>query len=156
MLCALGRQDIGSARDIYDSMSDKVKNEPVTIFLMYKIALRCGEVELATQCLEKITSQSENLNLLYACVLDSQQVGSKPQALAALQAVLVKVGFDPTTSVHLPALLRVTIKLSIKVIDEARAGHNTDRVCHHTDTLCQLFEGGEIPQRFWKFPANTS
>ena len=143
MLCALGRQDIGSARDIYDSMAEKSKNEPVTIFLMYKIALRCGEIDLASQCLNKVTSQAENINLLYACVLDAQQVGNTAQVLAALQAVLGNIGFDSTSSVHLPALLRNTIRLLIKVIEELKAAKDTSAIYQHTETLCQLFEGGE-------------
>ncbi|RFU28018.1 hypothetical protein B7463_g8334, partial [Scytalidium lignicola] len=112
LLCALARQDIRSARGIFDSMSDTAKEEPMTRFLMYKIAIRCGDIDLASECLEKVSVVStKDSNLLYACVLDAQQVGNRDQAVKALQLVLEKHNYGAPSEVHLPSLLRVTIGL---------------------------------------------
>jgi len=48
MLCALGRQDPSSAREVYFQMSDVGKAAPLTKYLMYKVALRSGDTELGT------------------------------------------------------------------------------------------------------------
>lgn len=110
---------------------------------MYKVAIRCNEIALAAECLRVISSLSiKDTTLLYACVLDAQQVGNRSQAVAALQLVLDK---DPDTSgnvVHLPSLLRVTIKLTSSLLDnseDAEAAVNLDSV----EKLCRLFESGK-------------
>lgn len=125
-------------------MSDVTKNEAMTRFLMYKVAIRCNETALAAECLRVVASPStKDTNLLYACVLDAQQVGNRCQAVAALQLVLDK---DPDTSgktVHLPSLLRVTIKLTSSLLDnseEADDSVNLDNV----EKLCRLFEASKI------------
>ena len=113
----------------------------MTRFLMYKIAIRCGEVELAAECLQLISSSSEkDLTLLYACVLDAQQAGDKTQTLAALQLVLEKYGYGAHSSVHLPSLLRLTINLTITALEEAKEGQDLES---NIEKICKLFEGGK-------------
>ncbi|TAQ83981.1 hypothetical protein B7494_g7694 [Chlorociboria aeruginascens] len=142
LLCALGRKDIGSAQEIFISMSDAAKNEPMTRFLMYKIAIRCGERELAAESLEKVSSSStKDSTLLYACVLDAQQLGSQEQALAALLVVLEKYGYGAPGTVHLPSLLRITIKLMESVLQASKAVEGSPNAKVNVEQLCKLFEG---------------
>lgn len=146
MLCALARQDMGGAREIYESLSETARNDPKTQFLMYKIAIRGGEVELASECLEAVhQASSKDPSLLYACVLDAQHVGDRGLALAALQLVLEKYQFNPPSTLYLPALLRCAIRLMKAQLDAEtiyQAGSDADRT---VDQLCRLFEGGEVP-----------
>jgi hypothetical protein len=44
--CALSRQDDAAAREAFNKMSDSGKDDPVTRYLMYKVGLRCGDMEL--------------------------------------------------------------------------------------------------------------
>lgn len=145
LLCALSRQDTNSARDTYGSMSDVARNEPLTRFLMYKISLRCGDMEFAAECLQMISSSSKEPTLLYACVLDAQQLGNKPQALLALHLVLEKQDYDTPITVHLPSLIRCTIGLTSAILDgsENTAEDSTDQETN-VEKLCFLFERGEI------------
>lgn len=123
-------------------MSDAAKNEPMTRFLMYKIAIRCGEVELAAECLQMINfSSGKDSTLLCACVLDAQQVGAKTQTIAALQLVLDKYDYGAPSSVHLPSLLRITIRLTSTLLEEAKDGEGSEV---NTEKLCKLLEGGKI------------
>lgn len=45
MLCALGRQETSSAREVYFQMSDMGRAAPLTKYLMYKVALRSGDTD---------------------------------------------------------------------------------------------------------------
>lgn len=125
-------------------MPETAKNEPMTRFLMYKIAIRCGETELAAECLQIInTSSAKDSTLLYACCLDAQQVGNKCQVLAVLQLVLEKHGYGAAPAIHLLSLLRLTIGLMVDLIGEScdsDASHDASSV----DKLCKIFEGGKI------------
>jgi hypothetical protein len=125
-------------------MSNAAKNEPMTRFLMYKIALRCGETELAAECLQIINAASAKTDptLLYACCLDAQQVGSKSQVLVVLQLVLEKYNYAASSTIHLPALLRLTIGLIVELLEDSRkSGVSNDEAS--IEKLCQTFEGGE-------------
>ena len=112
----------------------------MTRFLMYKIAIRCGEVELAAESLALISAASSiDLTLLHACVLDAQQVGCKVQTLAALQLVVEKTGYGAASSVHLPSLLRLTIGLTLTALEEIKEERELEL---SKEKLCKLFEGG--------------
>ncbi|TVY81885.1 Sporulation-specific protein [Lachnellula suecica] len=138
LLCALARKDISSARDIFGSMPLTAQNEPLTRFLMYKIALRSGELELAAESLHIISSTSKKEStLLYACCLDAREVGNKVALLEALQLVLEKHDYGAHATIHLPSLLRITIGLTEALLDEPKA-ENAEPII---DKLCKLFEG---------------
>jgi hypothetical protein len=125
-------------------MSEAAKSEPLTRFLMYKIAIRCEEVEFASECLQVISSTSpKDPTLLYACVLDAQQIGDKIQTLTALQLVLEKFGYGAPSSIHLPSLLRLTIGLTIAMIDKSKVTEGSSEGDETVEKLCRLFEGGK-------------
>ncbi|KAK3064561.1 hypothetical protein LTS18_006048 [Coniosporium uncinatum] len=137
ILCALGRQDYTVARKHYFKMSETAKAAPITRYLMYKVALRSTDVELAADCLEGICKQSsKDATLLYACALEAQQVGDRAQAVAALQKVLEKYDYGAPQGVHLPALLRCTARLLISELTPARGADEAV-----TGEICRLFEG---------------
>ncbi|KAG4436689.1 hypothetical protein IFR05_007837 [Cadophora sp. M221] len=132
LLCANAKKDLGSAREIFSAMPSAAQNEPMSRFLMYKIAVRCEDQDLAAECLQIISSASANdPKFLYACVLDAQQAGNKRQTLVALQLVLDKSSFE-TSSANLASLLRLTITLTIQALDES-AKNNDDSA--ETDDL---------------------
>ncbi|KAK2625835.1 hypothetical protein QTJ16_005147 [Diplocarpon rosae] len=142
LLCALARMDIGSAREIFSAMPDTAKSEPMSRFLMYKIAVRCRETHLAAECLQFIGSAStKDPKLLYACVLEAQQAGDRVQTLAALQLVLEKCGYE-SPSINLPSLLRLTMTLMVQQIDEfSKNGDDADANAV-VEKLCTVYEKG--------------
>lgn len=124
-------------------MPSAAQNEPMSRFLMYKIAVRCEDQDLAAECLQVISSTSTNdPKYLYACVLDAQQAGNKRQTLAALQLVLDKSSFE-TSSVNLASLLRLTTTLTIQALNEAAKSKDD---CTESDDmsekLCAMYEKG--------------
>lgn len=131
-------------------MSDSARNEPMTRFLLYKISIRAGDTELAAECLQAIcsaTRSSQDSTLLYACVLDAQDVGSKTETLLALQAVLENSEFSTQTAVHLPSLLRLTIGLMVAILDENPAKHDFQSAASTVERICSSFEKGRYSGR---------
>lgn len=43
MLCALGMSDQAKAQEVYSQMSPSNKKDPSTMYLLYKVALRCRD-----------------------------------------------------------------------------------------------------------------
>jgi hypothetical protein len=131
---------------VFCAMSEVAKSEPMTQFLMYKIAVRSRETELAAECLEKVyESSSKEPNLLYACVLDAQQAGDKDLAIAAMQLVLEKHQQSTPTTIHLPALLRCTIRLTKSQLEAKNNPTLDSDTSLIVDRLCKLFEGCRSP-----------
>lgn len=125
-------------------MDEAIRNDPQTQFLMYKLAVRSGDVDAAQECLAKVyESSAEDANLLYACVLDAQEMGDKRLILDALQRVLQKCEYKAPATVHLPALLRLTIRLAANVLEESQDGTSNHDPISLVEQLCQLFEGGK-------------
>jgi hypothetical protein len=127
-------------------MPPDAKKEPMTRFLMYKLAIRMNQIETASECLEVICSSSSNdSSLLYACCLHSIEGNNKKMTLAALQLVLEKFNYGPPTPVHLPSLLRITIGLTSSLLEQSREATDTTEAENLLDKLCKLFEGGTKP-----------
>ncbi|CAG8979159.1 hypothetical protein HYALB_00000293 [Hymenoscyphus albidus] len=143
LLCAFERQDTNSAMEIFTSMPEIAKNEPMTRFLMYKVAIQSNLSKVAAESLQVIYSASStDPTLLYACCLYSMQGNNKVQTLAALQLVLEKHDYDLPTAVHLPSLIRVTIGITSKLLETSlQNGSNNAEVEELINKLCKLFEG---------------
>lgn len=153
ILCALGISNSARALEIYSQMSITNKNDPSTQYLIYKVALRSQDADLATECLESIFNAStQDATLLYACVLEAQQTGDHVQSIACLQRVLEKYNYNAPDEVHLPALLRCTARLLIREVDNPET-----QVKDGIVDICKLFEGAAIRAKASKRdPANDS
>lgn len=139
LLCALARNDIDGARAIYHNMAEEMQKEPRTLYLMYKIAIRSDDREAATACIEGISRASEPLEYLYACCLETHEARHKEYAIEALSKLLEKNAQSPSCPVHLPALLRCTIRLMVKDLEG-----RTDETDHKeaVQKLCEVFNEG--------------
>lgn len=118
------------------------KDEPMTKYLMFKIAIRSDDTSLAAECLEFLSRPSlGGHEFLYACILDAQSVGSKTFAVEAMKTLVERYGPGDSASVHLPALIRCTIRLRVMELDtdKDREGYDVDAV---VDDICRMFEIG--------------
>ncbi|MCJ1432892.1 hypothetical protein MMC27_002250 [Xylographa pallens] len=137
IICNLATSDYATARNIYSGMSDIVQGADETRYLMYKVALRSGDTELAVECLEAISSGStRDGTLLYACVLEAQQTGQREQAISAMLRVLDKYNYGSPPGVNLAALLRCTARLLMQEIESSLEGESPN-----IDAICSLFDG---------------
>ncbi|KAF1997925.1 SPO22-domain-containing protein [Amniculicola lignicola CBS 123094] len=137
IMCALARPDYAAAQEMFTKMSDIGRDEPITRYLMYKVALHSQDVGFAAECLDKVSQQSsKDATLLYACVLEAQSVEDKRQAIIALECVLKRYDYGAPAGIHLPALLRCTARLSVKQLTEG-GELNLDVL----EQICKVFDG---------------
>ncbi len=124
-------------------MSDATQNDSLTRYLMYKVAIRADEGDLAAQCLERVYQSSSNdATLLYACVLDAQQAGDKLSGINALQLLLERHRHSPPGTTHLSALLRCTIRMIMSHLEANAHDPHSPIIKSMIDQLCKLFEYG--------------
>ncbi|KAF1808565.1 SPO22-domain-containing protein [Eremomyces bilateralis CBS 781.70] len=122
MICEIKCKQFKEAKDVYQAMPQSGRDALTTQYLLYKIAIQEGNSEIAAECLDKICRQShKDKTLLFACVADAQETGEKSQAIHALHKVLEKYDYKSPGGVHLPALLRCTIRLiSGEIFDDLK------------------------------------
>ncbi|KAF1978032.1 SPO22-domain-containing protein [Bimuria novae-zelandiae CBS 107.79] len=136
ILCALARHDYPAAREIFSNMSDPSREDRLTRYLMYKVALYENNSDLAVECLDSVCRQSsKDTTLLYACVVEAQQSGNKQQGMVALEKLLEKYNGSALADVHLPALLRMTLRL---LMSELIKDGSLDRDIF--EQICKTFE----------------
>jgi hypothetical protein len=137
MICALSKEDVDAAREVYLQMPEAMQASPQTQFLWYKVALRCQDFDQACECLDNIARRaSKDATFLYACIEAAQHARQKTQALLAMQKVLEKYSYSAPEGVHLPVLLRTTIRLLKAEIDKSKPLDHS-----MINRLCKLFEG---------------
>ncbi|KAK0871741.1 sporulation-specific protein 22 [Friedmanniomyces endolithicus] len=130
---ALARNDTNAARHTFFELPETSQNESMTRYLIFKVALRDGDYELAIQCLALIAKHAEkDATYLYACVLEAQQSNMRQVAVAALQAL----SETQPPGVHLPTLLRCTARLLVSELD----ANNTQDIDRMSEPVVLLFE----------------
>ncbi|KAH9898758.1 meiosis protein SPO22/ZIP4 like-domain-containing protein [Xylariomycetidae sp. FL2044] len=140
LLCALQGNRLDSALEVLQSMSEATKQEPMTAYLAYKLALRSGNREMANECLQTVSDgPSQDLKFLFACCLEAQQMEDKMCALQALQQLAKKKELETSNGIHFPALLRVLVRLHLSMMND-----KSDQDINHEmliDDLIAVLEG---------------
>lgn len=123
----MSQSDFVKCHEIRHQMSEATLRDPSTQYLLYKVALRCHNVDLgrlavqpsvgvadvssATESLDGISRVSENdPTLLYACVLEAQRNGNRLHVIRALSRVYNGSNHTAIAGLHLPTLLRCVTK----------------------------------------------
>ncbi len=140
LVIALQRHDISDVHNLIADIPESAREDPNTQFLLFKVALRTDQSGLAVQALDKVyTHAKKDATLLYACVLDAQQNGDRQITMKSLQMVLEKYEYSAPDGVHLPALLRCTIRLVLAQVDANDVPEEQKPAL--VEELCRLFDG---------------
>lgn len=134
--CAIARNDLDGARSVYYSMTEAAQRETKAVYLMYKVAVRSGDPDLAMSCLEGLGKAPDSLNFIYACCVDSQQAAQKKCAIEALRKLQENYEYTSPNTIHLPAVLRCTIRL-LKSLDEEGEEDEKEKIA---DAICDVFD----------------
>ncbi|KAL1606688.1 sporulation-specific protein 22 [Paraconiothyrium brasiliense] len=138
IMCTMARHDYAAAREIFLKMSDPGREDRITRYMMYKVALHGNYPDLAAECLDTVCRHSsKDTSLLYACVIEAQQSGNKREGIAALEKLLEKYNDQVPAGVHLPALLRMTVRLLMS--EQIKNGVFQKGIFKQ---ICRTFEGG--------------
>ncbi|KAK2758343.1 hypothetical protein FQN54_004191 [Arachnomyces sp. PD_36] len=114
IMCGLRSSNTELARKAFQELPVASQSDPLTRFLMYKVALQDGDIDLGKECLEALCRlESDGTTYILACVVEAQQSNKRQQAAVALQRLLGKLDYSPADGIHLPALLRCTIRLLV-------------------------------------------
>lgn len=113
-------------------MSEATRDEPMTKYLVYKLAIKLDDLDMAAECLRCIAMSAGKRELLYACVLHARHVKQRmfvAQALKKLADLINRSNSDGLGEgaaghppVHTPALFRCTILMLRDIVDGACSG----------------------------------
>ncbi|KAL2755292.1 hypothetical protein ACRALDRAFT_2105736, partial [Sodiomyces alcalophilus JCM 7366] len=136
ILCGLERNDCGKAKEVFLALNESARSEPMTCYLMYRVALQTADTEMAAGCLEAISrTPSTDPRFLYACMQAAQRVGDRMRAYQAMKVLLKR---DDSDQVHRPALLRSSIRCIVGILD----AKDRASVCEEdlVEDVCRSFE----------------
>jgi len=125
-------------------MAAETRDSPLTMYLVYKIATRSGDFELASDCLSRVSSAGDSQKYLYACVIDAYKSENKLCAVEAMKKLIDSYGHHTPKQAHIPALFRCTIRLLHRLLDEG-AGQESENLVQWqiVEDLCKIFDTGE-------------
>lgn len=134
MLCSLEQNKLEDSMEIFHSMDESIREEPPTLYLGFKLALRSGDRLLASKCLEGLSEQSpKDPRYLYACSVDARGAGDKIFSINCLEQMSMTHELSASSPIHFPALLRAIIRLQIQALSGQECA----------DGLCYTFERGK-------------
>lgn len=131
---ALDHGDLPVARETFFQMPKDAREETLTQFLAFRLALISQDEDLAADCLRNVARHAcKDPTHLYACVIEAQQSPMRHMAVMALQAVLSQ----RPAGINLACLLRCTVRLLIAELDVAA---NARRLNEVAGEVLQIFE----------------
>jgi len=141
------RNQFENAKQLYLAMPEPIQGEPMTRYLMFKVAIRNDDRELASDCLATLSNPGLRCHeFLYACILDAQSVGSRYFAAEAMKSLVENHNFGSASPVHLPALIRCTIRLLVLGLDPESGREVVSGEA--ADGICRMFEAGKLDKSF--------
>ena len=147
ILCAIQQNDFEKGRQIFSAMPAASQKDPLTSYLMFRLALLSWDRELGQQCLENLSNFSDEgqcTDMLYACIKEAQHAGDKICTLEAMKAITRSTTVDGSVKGNCPSLLRCMIRLIIMMEESApEAGPCRVEDSQVADDLCAAFEKGE-------------
>ncbi|KAL1892941.1 sporulation-specific protein 22 [Ceratocystis pirilliformis] len=137
IFCALEKSDFEKAKEVFHDLPESTQKEQATAFLMFKVATRSKDSDFAAACLRNITHATKaSKDILYACVIDSQYAGNLDTAIIAMKNLMEVTEAVPDSNMHVPSLMRCTIRLLYQKLDRGVMNELEDIA---TD-LCNVFE----------------
>lgn len=136
MLSTLAKGDTATARESYYQMSEVGQKAISTNYLMYKVALRSEDNELASQSLKAVfDASSGDATHLFACLLEAQQSGNRRHAIDVLLKLVESGHHGPHRDVYLPAIFRCAAQLLMTEMSD-----NVTSLGKIMPELCKLYE----------------
>ncbi|CAF3467386.1 unnamed protein product [Fusarium graminearum] len=134
-------QETDSAYAAFNTMPKDIQDEPLTRYLMFKVALMSWNHELGRQCIEylgKMPDKSQCRDIIYACVRDAQNAGDRMMTLETLKAATETFDMEGASTSNLPSLFRCAIRL-VHLI-ETPQDEDADGVPELAEDTCCMFE----------------
>ncbi|QPC76062.1 hypothetical protein HYE68_006814 [Fusarium pseudograminearum] len=139
--CAISCEDAESAYATFNAMPKDAQDEPLTRYLMFKVALMSWNHELGRQCIEylgKMPDKSQCQDIIYACVRDAQNAGDRMMTLETLKAATETFDIEGASTTNLPSIFRCAIRL-INLIEGPQDEH-MDGAPELAEDTCCIFE----------------
>ncbi|EDN07288.1 predicted protein [Histoplasma mississippiense (nom. inval.)] len=137
ILCALGKVDASKARQLFDDMPEASRSESLTQYLLYKVALLDKDTQLAMECLETLSKQGTGSEkYILACLAETRHIEDKYQEVIALRILLDILDKKSLDGIHLPALLRHTIRLLVSEVSSSDQSIQLEVI----ENTCNVFE----------------
>lgn len=134
-------EDYATAREVLMSMSESARRDPLSQYLIFKIAIRSDQCDIAADCLQNIAASStDGFDHLFACVLEAQEKGHKYMTIAAMQIILQRVDYFESNGVNVPCLIRCIIRMLEGLLKGGQIRPGSDEYANSADNLCELFE----------------
>jgi len=119
------------------AMAPEAQNEPLTRYLVFKLAMATSNQQLALDSLRLISQSNQEPDLLYACAMQAQAHADKVMACHTLLALVDKL--DATDKACSPALLRSALRLLGYQLKE---NSHTEKKNEITTQICAVLSQG--------------
>ncbi|RDW90401.1 uncharacterized protein DSM5745_02176 [Aspergillus mulundensis] len=105
ILCVLEKYDPSTARQVFDEIPDDCKSCPLTLYLMYRLALLADDASLAIIYIQLLCRQGAEATYIWSCVADALQLGKTCIALQSLEGVMAALDDSGFGRLQIPQLL---------------------------------------------------
>jgi hypothetical protein len=138
--CHIATENWEQAQCELDRIPESEKADNLTRYLIFTVAIRNSDEEVAERALRTLASAPKDADkLLFACVSETNKHGSPSIQAKLLQRILDKYSNDPHPDVNICALLRATARLLWQVLEQSHEEVDEEIL----DRLCAIFKAAK-------------
>ncbi|KAL3469881.1 meiosis protein SPO22/ZIP4 like-domain-containing protein [Aspergillus californicus] len=109
ILCVLDKYTPSAARAVFDGIPEDYKTYPLTLYLMYRLALVAEDAPLATIYLQSLCNLEANATYLWSLVADAVQLGKTDITIQSLEGLVAVSNDNVFERLQISQLLRYMI-----------------------------------------------
>ncbi|KAL4910103.1 hypothetical protein BDW74DRAFT_144441 [Aspergillus multicolor] len=105
VLCVLEKYNPSTARQVFDEIPEDCKSCPLTLYLMFRLALLANDASLAITYIQLLCRQGAEAKYIWSCVADALQLGKTGIALQSLEGVMSTLDDSSFGRLQIPQML---------------------------------------------------
>ncbi|BCS26477.1 uncharacterized protein APUU_51188S [Aspergillus puulaauensis] len=131
-LCVLEKYNPSTAQQIFGEIPEVCKHCPLTLYLMYRLALLTGNPSLSTTYIQSLCKSGADSTYIWSCVGDALQLGKTDTAIQSLQGVMVTSDGRGFERLQIPRILQWVICTA-----HERSATNCEDLLGHVTSLLE-------------------
>ncbi|KAL4867720.1 hypothetical protein BDV12DRAFT_197999 [Aspergillus spectabilis] len=133
ILCVLENHTPTTASQIFDEIPEDCKTCPLTLYLMYRLALLADDTSLTTVYIQSLCKLEIDAPYIWSCVADALQLGKPDIAIRSLEDIIAISDYHGFERLRISELLQFLIY----TIREEQSVTGNECILGHTITLLE-------------------
>ncbi|KAL4933468.1 uncharacterized protein BDV17DRAFT_298935 [Aspergillus undulatus] len=109
ILCVMEKYNPSTARQVFDEIPEDCKTCPLTLYLLYRLALLAEDISFASTYIQSLCKQGADAEFVWSCIADALQLGKTNMVSKSIESIMAVVDAGSFEHLQIPQLLQYVL-----------------------------------------------